>query len=69
MTPFQLQEGKTKARKRFYELGSVAKRLTGNLYNPVVYLATNYGHIKQTRIEAERNEKLRSELFAGFSEN
>ena len=66
MTPFQLQEGKTKARKRFYELGSVAKRLTGNLYNPVVYLATNYGHIKQTRIEAERNEKLKSELFASF---
>jgi radical SAM superfamily enzyme YgiQ (UPF0313 family) len=69
MTPFQLQEGKTRARKRFYDFRSVMKRLTGNLYNPVVYLATNYGNIKQTRVEAERNKRLKGELFSDFHEH
>lgn len=69
MSPIQLQEGKTRARKRFYDFGSVMKRLTGNLYNPVVYLATNYGNIKQTKVEAERNKKLKEDLFAGFSDH
>ena len=63
MTAFELQEGKTHARQRFYGVGSVLKRLTGNLYNPVIYLATNYANIKQTKIEKKRNIRLKMELL------
>jgi len=63
MTPYELQIGKTNARKKFYSIGSVLSRLPGNLYNPVLYLAMNYGHMKQARIEAKRVAKLKSLLF------
>jgi radical SAM superfamily enzyme YgiQ (UPF0313 family) len=66
MSPFDLQMGKTRARKRFYNMGSVLKRFTGNMYNPLIYLATNYGNMKQTIVEADRNLRLQRELFAGF---
>jgi radical SAM superfamily enzyme YgiQ (UPF0313 family) len=64
MTAFELQYGKTAARKRFYRKSSILKRFTGNLYNPLIYFATNYGHIKQVKVESKRLEKLRTELFA-----
>ncbi len=63
MTPYELQMGKINARKKFYSLPSVLKRLSGNLYNPKLYLPMNYGHMKQVRIEARRMEKLKFELF------
>lgn len=63
MTPYELQIGKFKARKKFYRLSSVLKRLPGNLYSPVIYLATNYGHMKQIKVERRRTAKLKSELF------
>lgn len=63
MTPFELQMGKTNARRQFYKLSSVIKRLFGNLYNPFVYFATNYGHMKQVKIEANRVNKLKQTLF------
>ena len=63
MTPYELQIGKINARKKFYSIHSVLKRLSGNLYNPVLYLVTNYGHMKQVRIEAKRIAKLKTELF------
>lgn len=63
MTPFELQIGKINARKKFYSISSILKRLTGNLYSPVIYLATNYGHRKQVKVEAKRIPKLKSELF------
>ena len=63
MTPYELQMGKVNARKKFYSIGSLLKRLPGNLYNPVIYFATNYGHIKQVKVEAKRIDRLKSKLF------
>lgn len=63
MTPYELQSGKVGAKKRFYSISSVLKRLSGNLYSPIIYFATNYGHMKQVKVEAKRIAKLKSELF------
>ena len=63
MTPYELQIGKFNARKKFYRISSVLKRLPGNLYSPVIYFATNYGHMKQVKVEAKRIAKLKPELF------
>ncbi len=63
MTPYELQIGKINARKKFYSISSVLKRLSGNLYSPVIYFATNYGHMKQVKVEAKRIVRLKSELF------
>jgi radical SAM superfamily enzyme YgiQ (UPF0313 family) len=63
MTPYELQMGKINARKKFYSIRSILKRLPGNLYNLVLYFATNYGHMKQVRVEARRMTKLKSKLF------
>ncbi len=63
MTPFELQIGKVKARKDFYSISSVIKRLSGNLYSPILYFATNYGHMKQLKVEAKRIDKIKAALF------
>jgi len=63
MTPYELQIGKINARKKFYCVPSVLKRLLGNLYNPVLYLPINYGQMKQVKVEAKRIAKLKPELF------
>ncbi len=68
MTPYELQIGKFNARKKFYKRWSVLKRLSGNLYNPLIYFATNYGHMKQVKVEGKRIEKLKSELFENSHE-
>jgi len=67
MTPYELQLGKFNSRKKFYSIWSVLKRLPGNLYNPSMYLATNYGHRKQVKVEATRMAKLKSEIFENCS--
>lgn len=63
MTGYELQIGKVNARKKFYTIFSVLNRLRGNLYSPIIYFATNYGHMKQVKVEARRIRKLKSELF------
>lgn len=63
MTPYELQCGKIKAKRKFYKINSVLKRLTGNMYSPDIYLATNYGHMKQVKIDAKRVSELKMELF------
>jgi radical SAM superfamily enzyme YgiQ (UPF0313 family) len=65
MTPYELQLGKINARKKFYSVSSVLKRLSGNMYNPKLYIPLNYGHMKQVKVEARRMEKLkyRRDLF------
>ncbi|RLD42288.1 MAG: B12-binding domain-containing radical SAM protein [Bacteroidetes bacterium] len=63
MTPYELQMGKINARKKFYRKSSVLKRLSGNLYNPIIYFATNYGHMKQVKVEAERMERIKKDIF------
>ncbi len=67
MTPYELQMGKVNARKKFYKISSVLKRFSGNLYNPVLYFATNYGHMKQVKVEAKRIDRIKSELFEKLS--
>lgn len=66
MTPYELQYGKTNARKRFYSIGSVLKRFWANRFSPLIYFATNYGHIKQVKVEIARLEKLKREVFEKF---
>ena len=63
MTPYELQLGKTNARKKFYSVWSVLARSLGNLYNPSIYLATNLGHMKQVRCEMKRILELKPGLF------
>jgi len=63
MTPYELQCGKTHARKKFYKISSVLKRLSGNMYSPVLYFALNYGHMKQVKVEGKRIRRLKTELF------
>jgi radical SAM superfamily enzyme YgiQ (UPF0313 family) len=64
MSPFELQTCKTFARKKFYSPYSVLKRLSGNMYNPFVYFATNYGHMKQVKVELKRNIRLKKTIFS-----
>ena len=63
MTPYELQMGKVNARKKFYRISSVLRRLSGNMYSPLIYFATNYGHMKQVKVEGKRIAKLKTELF------
>ncbi len=63
MTPYELQMGKINARKKFYSITSVLRRFPGNLYNPVLYFAINYGHMKQVKVEAKRMDRIKSKLF------
>lgn len=63
MTPYELQIGKTTARKKFYSLRSVLKRLTGNLYNPKIYIPMNIGHMKQVKVELAKVDRLKQELY------
>lgn len=63
MTPYELQAGKINARKKFYSISSLLKRLSGNLYNPLVYFPMNYGHMKQVKVEAKRIVTLKPKLF------
>ena len=63
MTPLELQIGKIMARTKFYRKLSFLMRLLGNLNNPVLFAATNYGHMKQTQVERRRFASLKSELF------
>jgi hypothetical protein len=43
MTPFELQSGNSAAWRKFYSPASVLKRLSANMAQPGMYLATNYG--------------------------
>jgi len=63
MSPAELQKGKLNARQKFYRPSSVLKRLFGNLSNPAVYLAMNYGHMKQVKVEKKRLSLLQDTFF------
>jgi radical SAM superfamily enzyme YgiQ (UPF0313 family) len=63
MSPYELQLGNFKARKKFYSLHSVLLRMSGNLYNPLIYFPMNIGHMKQVRMERKRLKKVTSEIF------
>ncbi len=63
MSPYELQLYKINAKKRFYSKTSVFKRLLGNTYSPLIFLAMNYGHMKHVKVETRRITSLKSELF------
>ncbi len=63
MTPLELQIGKIMARTKFYKKFSFLLRLLGNLNSPILFAATNYGHMKQAKVERRRFAGLKSELF------
>jgi radical SAM superfamily enzyme YgiQ (UPF0313 family) len=62
ISPVELQVWKTQIRKRFYSISCVFRRLLGNLNNPFIYLALNYGHMRQVRVEERRIPFLKSNL-------
>ncbi|MBK9452528.1 MAG: B12-binding domain-containing radical SAM protein [Bacteroidetes bacterium] len=68
MSPYELQMGKINARKRFYSRVSILKRLRGNLFGAAIYLATNFAHRRQVRVEEQRIARLRPILFTQNSE-
>ena len=63
MSPLELQIGKIMARTKFYRKYSFLKRLLGNLKSPILFTATNYGHMKQAKVERRRLPGLKLELF------
>ncbi len=63
LTPYELQMYKNEAKKRFYSVTSVLRRFAGNMYSPFIYLFTNFGHMKQVKVEAQRIQLLKPELF------
>lgn len=67
MTPLELQIGKIMARTRFYRKISFLMRLLGNLKSPILFTATNYGHMKQAKVERRRFAGLKSELFDHYT--
>jgi len=66
MTPLELQIGKILERTRFYRKFSFLSRLLGNMTSPVLFTATNYGHMKQAKVERRRFDGLKSELFDNY---
>lgn len=62
ISPVELQVWKTQVRKKFYSISCVIKRFLGNLNNPLIYLAMNYGHMKQVKVEEKRIPFLKSNL-------
>jgi radical SAM superfamily enzyme YgiQ (UPF0313 family) len=63
MSDFELQKNKFIIRKKFYSIRSVLLRFFGNLRSPVIYFATNFGHMKQVKVEGKRISELQSRSF------
>jgi ABC-type transport system involved in Fe-S cluster assembly fused permease/ATPase subunit len=68
MTPYELQIGNVNAKKRFYSISSILRRLSENWYSPLIFFAINYGNMKQAKVEVKRIAKLKSELFESIQE-
>ncbi|MDD5571775.1 MAG: radical SAM protein [Bacteroidales bacterium] len=65
MSPIDLQIGKISTKRKFYSIPSVLKRFSGNLYDPLLYLFINVGHITQSKVELDRIPSFKS-LLSGF---
>lgn len=63
MTPVELQVGKTNARRNFYSVRSVLMRFGGNMHSPLIYFATNIGHMKQAKFEFKKLKTLKEEVL------
>ena len=49
MTPLELYEGHLRVRKEFYKMSSIARRSTGGLSHPLLYLAMNLAYRKNVK--------------------
>ena len=63
MTPYELQLENLLAKRKFYRVISILRRLSGNMDNFILHLATNYAYIKQIKSDAKRLAKLKAELY------
>ncbi len=64
MSGLELQQSKYLIRKKFYSIRSVILRSIGNLRTPLIYFTTNFGHMKQVKVEGKRIAELQSKLFS-----
>jgi len=55
--------GKIRARKALYSPWSILRRLRANLRHPLVYLAMNWGHFKDVRVEEKRLALVKRDLY------
>ncbi|MFA6925043.1 MAG: radical SAM protein [Bacteroidales bacterium] len=62
MSPIDLQIGKIITKKKFYSTSSVLRRFSGNLYDPLLYLFINLGHIKQSKVEINKIPSFKSTI-------
>ena len=69
MSMEELQLGKIHTRRTFYRRRNIFKRLWGNLHNPIIFLAMNYGHLKQARVEIGRIPELLKTLASFQKKN
>lgn len=63
MSPYEMMTGKIRARKKFYGVWSILRRLSGNWRHPLIHLATNWGHIKAVKIEETRLAVVKKDLY------
>ena len=63
MTPYELQLENLLAKRKFYRVISILRRLSGNMDNFILHLATNYAYLKQIKSDAKRLAKLKAELY------
>jgi radical SAM superfamily enzyme YgiQ (UPF0313 family) len=64
MSPYELQFGNWQAKREFYRMNSIMRRLTGNLRHPGFHLISNFTYIKHVKTEKGRIDRLEKELFA-----
>jgi radical SAM superfamily enzyme YgiQ (UPF0313 family) len=64
MSPHELQLGNWQAKKDFYQISSIMKRLMGNGRHFGFHLVSNFTYIKHVKSEKERIRRLDKELFA-----
>jgi radical SAM superfamily enzyme YgiQ (UPF0313 family) len=64
MTPQELMEGHLWVRRKFYSLGSIAKRFSGTLSHPLLYTAMNFGYRKSIKEDLENLDNEISRLQA-----
>lgn len=69
MTPLELQLGKINAKDKFFRLSSIIKRMSGNLSNPAIYLATNFGYRKLAKAEKKRISFIESTINVKDDDN
>jgi len=66
MSPHDLQTGNWQAKKDFYRINSIFRRLSGNIKHAGLHLISNITYIKHVNSERERIKILDKELFTSW---